>query len=92
MRTLVIGTIGTAFGVLIMMVGRHGPEWLQFTAALFYPAPVIIQYCEDWFIPGNLNVYLAAAMVVVIQVIYYLLISTTILRWMIKPKANVRQG
>ena len=86
MRTLFIGTIGTAFGVLIMIVSRHGPEWLQFTAALFYPAPVIIQYCETWFIPGKLNVFLAAAVVVLIQVIYYLLISTTILRWMIKLK------
>ncbi len=92
MRTLVIGTIGTAFGVLLMIVGRHGPEWLQFTATLFYPAPVIIQYCETWFIPGKLNVLLAAAVVVVIQVIYYLLISTTILRRMIKLKANVGRG
>ena len=92
MRTLVIGTIGTAFGVLLMIIGRHGPEWLQFAAALFYPAPVVIQYSETLLIPGKLNVYLAAALVVVIQVIYYLLISTTILRWSIKQKANVRQG
>jgi hypothetical protein len=92
MRTLVIGIIGTAFGVLLMIVGRHGPEWLQFTATLFYPAPVLIRYGETFMIPGKLNVFLAAAVVVVIQVIYYLLISTTILRLIIKLKANVQRG
>ena len=92
MRTLVIGTIGTAFGVLLMIVGRHGPEWLQFSATLFYPAPMVIQYCETFFIPAKLNVYLAAAVAVVIQLTYYLLISTTILRWIVKQRANARRG
>ena len=92
MRTLVIGTIGTALGVLLMIVGRHGPEWLQITATLFYPAPVVIQYCETLFIPAKLNLYLSAAVVVVVQVTYYFLISTTILRWIIRKKANVPRG